>query len=831
MRRAPGILFVLMAICVCLAPRAGRTQEAPVEPLPVESSGLLRSKVGAGRLVTLPTHVERVALADEATARVQIISEREVLLTGLQPGRTTLFVWLADGRRLRYLFHVEWDLELVQKVLRHLDPRITVETSVDGEAVVLLGEVADSEVARQAKQRAESLLLGAAKRVVRVVDLLNHPDPDFSPDDRLAAALREIDPRIRARRLQVGPDPQPEKDTYILEGRVRDVAALVRALTLAERQLGGTGVGVVPVEGRADLAFHRNRGFGGGFGRDDVGSGRHSDSLNNLSRAPGGLASEVSRGLVMMSQSGRVVSFLEVDELPQILVAIRVLEIDRAKARRAGINFRIDSEHYSIGSFTGPQTGDLPSLRGETPSISGITGGNLAVAFVDQMTSITAAIDFLEDQQVARAVAEPNVVTLTGEQASVVVGGEIPVPTTTVGEVAAVQGFFFQEFGVRLNIRPTVDSRGVITLEVSPSIIRPSVALGVSAVPGFTVQSVHTTARVHAGQSLVIGGLLDFEETLEERRLPVLGKIPIFRWRRRSRAENELLFVISPRLVDIEPIEAGEPIPPLDGERLELPELEWPEDRDDWRDEFDPRSLGPEGAPVDFLRQLDESAAPPMPPPVADPYEAAPEIEAPARVEVIGEPEPEAVLVEEPEERVPTLADQLVAGARLSVARSPGYDTAYYEMAYPGGDPGLDRGTDVDLIVRAFRHAGIDLQRWIHEDVVAHPDAYGIDVPDANIDHRRIRNLATFFSRQSFSLAPAPDGDWRGGDVVIWDLRADGSSLHVGIVSDERGPQIIHHKRMDETFSGFPSEDEVLDRWPVLHHFRWPGGEAPLAVD
>ena len=600
------LLLVLTAGFLGVVPLHAQDEppvEPPVEPQTVESAGRLVVTVGAGRLLTLPVEVERVALADEAVARVQVISAREVLMTGLEPGQTTLYVWLTDGRRLRYLVQVAWDLDLLRSILARLDERIRVETSIDGEAIVLVGEVADAETARQAKERAERLLRPDEARRVRVIDLLEHPDPDFSPDDRLAAALEEVDPRIRARRLQVGPEPQPEKDTYILEGRVKDVATLVRALTLAERQLGGTGVGVVPVEGRQNLLSRRSRGFFGGFDAGRGTANRDSAALTGLGRPPGGLASELSRGLVMMSQSGRVVSFLEVDELPQIMVGIRVLEIDRAKAKRVGVNFRIDSEHYSIGSFTGPQSSELPGLAGETPSIDQISGGNLAIAFVDQMTSIATAIDFLEDKQLARAVAEPNVLTLTGEQASVVVGGEVPIPSTAVNDVTAVQGFLFQEFGIRLDIRATVGEKGAIALEVSSSIIRPSVALSVSNVPGFTIQSVQTTARVHSGQSLVLGGLMDFEESLEERRLPFLGKIPLFRWRRKSRSERELLFIISPTLVEIGPVLPRSAAAPPDPDSIKLPELPWPGDRDDWRNEIKPPMRTPEGVPEEFLKK------------------------------------------------------------------------------------------------------------------------------------------------------------------------------------------------------------------------------------
>ncbi len=168
---------------------------------------------------------------------------------------------------------------------------------------------------------------------------------------------------------------------------------------------------------------------------------------------------------------------------------------------------------------------------------------------------------------------------------------------------------------------------------------------------------------------------------------------------------------------------------------------------------------------------------------------------------------------------------QLLAGARVSIERSPGYDASYRRMPYPGGDPGWERGTGADLIVRAFRHAGMDLQVEVHEDITRDPGAYGVAIPDPNISHRRVQQLAIFFSRAGASRPQGGD-DWRPGDVVIWDLDGSGESLQIGLLSDRRAreghPLAIHHGRAGDRFSGYPSEGDLLFEWPVLHHFRWP---------
>ena len=173
--------------------------------------------------------------------------------------------------------------------------------------------------------------------------------------------------------------------------------------------------------------------------------------LQNINELPAaGLSAKIARRLVVTSESGRVISFLEVDELPQVLVSIRVVEVDRTKSKKAGINFRFDNGDLSIGNFLSPQVSGLPpGSGGGVATITGAQSTNLVAAFIDDATSVLAAIDFLEDKALARSVAEPNILTLTGEPATVVVGGEVPVPTTSVNQVTAVQGFFFQDFGVR----------------------------------------------------------------------------------------------------------------------------------------------------------------------------------------------------------------------------------------------------------------------------------------------------------------------------------------------------------------------------------------------
>ncbi|MEZ5534924.1 MAG: DUF1287 domain-containing protein [Thiolinea sp.] len=151
------------------------------------------------------------------------------------------------------------------------------------------------------------------------------------------------------------------------------------------------------------------------------------------------------------------------------------------------------------------------------------------------------------------------------------------------------------------------------------------------------------------------------------------------------------------------------------------------------------------------------------------------------------------------------------------------YDPAYVKISYPGGDVPAEGGVCTDVVVRAFREKGIDLQREVHEDMRRnfrkYPTKWGLRSPDSNIDHRRVPNLMTFFERQGVSL-PVSDNpdDYLPGDVVAWKLNE--KQYHIGIVMkarsyDEARPLIGHNIN-----SGTKIQD-VLFSWDIVGHYRY----------
>ena len=174
----------------------------------------------------------------------------------------------------------------------------------------------------------------------------------------------------------------------------------------------------------------------------------------------------------------------------------------------------------------------------------------------------------------------------------------------------------------------------------------------------------------------------------------------------------------------------------------------------------------------------------------------------------------------------PTLAEirpqQLVRDARSQIGVTMSYDPAYRKIAFPMGDVPLSTGVCTDVVIRALRGQGVDLQALVNKDMktawAAYPKIWGLQKPDGNIDHRRVPNLEVFFRRHGQSLSLSDKTTFKAGDIVTW--RLPQSNLpHIGIVSDKRAadgtPLIIHN------IGRGTREENVLFAYPLKGHFRY----------
>jgi uncharacterized protein YijF (DUF1287 family) len=167
---------------------------------------------------------------------------------------------------------------------------------------------------------------------------------------------------------------------------------------------------------------------------------------------------------------------------------------------------------------------------------------------------------------------------------------------------------------------------------------------------------------------------------------------------------------------------------------------------------------------------------------------------------------------------------QVVEAAVEQTHYTSRYDASYVQLDYPGGDVPLDRGACTDVIVRAFRKGGVDLQQSVHEDMArnfaAYPQTWGLPKPDSNIDHRRVPNLMTYFKRQGKSLPVTGSGkDYLPGDVVTWDLNGLGLT-HVGIVTNQWSDDTQNYLLVHNIGAGAQIEN-VLFAWRITGHYRY----------
>ena len=170
--------------------------------------------------------------------------------------------------------------------------------------------------------------------------------------------------------------------------------------------------------------------------------------------------------------------------------------------------------------------------------------------------------------------------------------------------------------------------------------------------------------------------------------------------------------------------------------------------------------------------------------------------------------------------------------ARLSAAaierttHTVRYDPAYVRIGYPGGDVPAATGVCTDEVIRAYRALGIDLQKAVHEDMLANFRAYpnqsrwALAHTDTNIDHRRVPNLRVFFTRKGESLPiTANPADYAPGELVTWDL--GGGVGHIGMVVNRKAPNgqymVVHN------IGQGPKLEDVLFAWKITGHYRYFG--------
>jgi pilus assembly protein CpaC len=267
---------------------------------------------------------------------------------------------------------------------------------------------------------------------------------------------------------------------------------------------------------------------------------------------------------VAQSVGFTVINGLRLNGVQQVQLDVVVAQVNRSKGRNFGFNFLVNARQTIAGSTIGnlitpsgvgvPGATIQPSQFGQV--ITAVPGtANLFGGVIGNAAGFLAFLEALENEGLAKLLAQPRLVTLSGNPASFLAGGEqaVPVPAG-LGQV----GVQFEEFGTRLNFLPIVLGNGRIHLEVEPEVSTLDPNAGVSiagaTVAGRATQRIHTTVELETGQTYVIGGLIQRTVTGTTIKVPILGQLPFvgvaFSTKTFTETDTELVVLVTPHLVD-----------------------------------------------------------------------------------------------------------------------------------------------------------------------------------------------------------------------------------------------------------------------------------------
>lgn len=589
------------------------------------------------RRLQFPVDIRRIAVAETSIVTAELVTNREVLLAGRQTGRTTVVIWFANGQVREFPVAVQVDLAVLERALKALNPTIEVESAPDRDALVLTGTVPDLRTALDAERYARNYLSAGGNGRVGAQPVVAAPAPDVnapppgaaanppaqtvasppqsttqnqagagavinliqvaslpqSPEQKILDAIRGIGGEdVTIRRVLKAEVPDDATDILVFEGRVPNQTALVRILTLAAQLFTGTNVTAADVRVIADesgglteqMQTQGAQSLLGGGATSSLFGGSRGARLSNEVRT------NLGRAKAIEVAAGRILSFIEVTDLPQVRVDIRLEEVNRTKLRAWNPSSAILTSDFRQPSLNPAQS--AVTVQGDQAARVGSLGAAIqnVFSFLNGVTlnqfqysggnaAVDAAFQLLEREGIAQSLSSPSLTVLSGELAQVQVGGEIPVPTafapafgaaTTPGApgaaAAATPGVFssveFVPFGVQLQIRPLVGDDGTITLDVQPMVVTPDALLtdtirqttGTAvATTAFQTRALRTSSRLQDGQALVIGGLLSKNTSTNTasvpgvRDTPILGRL--FQSFNRNDQDTELVVIVNPAVI------------------------------------------------------------------------------------------------------------------------------------------------------------------------------------------------------------------------------------------------------------------------------------------
>ncbi len=501
--------------------------------------------VGHSMVLDFPEPIDRASINNTSVADVVVVSPQQLLVHGKEPGSTSLIIWRTGSNEF-FLVNVALDVQALEKEIKQVLVDEGVEVRSSAGVLTLTGEVSSQAAADRAVSIAKIFMASKAisavaaeveeKKVINLLRVkrrpLNEILVEFFPDEQIAA--RET------------------PDGVVLTGEVGSQTTMDHAATLAQSysakvtnflavrkpSFDGLLKQLVPGE---DLTVHQQ-------GDTIILSGT---AKNPLSSVKAEQAAAVS--------AEHVVNLIDVPDRKQVMLEVRFAEVKRSISDAFGIDYMVQNTQFTQGHFlSGALSPQLPS----TPQYSRISDTDVALSEVvtdyfelRQNADIGVALNMLQEKGLIRILAEPNLVAMSGEEASFLAGGEFPIPIVQGTGGITIE---FKEFGIRLNFKPEVQINDAIRLHVEPEVslldfATAAVELGGFRIPGLITRKASTNVQLMSGESLAIGGLLTQMDTNSNNSIPYLGKIPIigqlFNSHDFQNEETELIVLVTPHVI------------------------------------------------------------------------------------------------------------------------------------------------------------------------------------------------------------------------------------------------------------------------------------------
>lgn len=296
------------------------------------------------------------------------------------------------------------------------------------------------------------------------------------------------------------------------------------------------------------------------------GSVRNKDEIDRMVALAGSFAKTVIPNLVI---NGGVAE-------KQILLRVKFAELDRVKEVQYGVNLLAAPGGTLIGSSTGQFTSSALTGTASPSAGNGTAAAGQAVATITQALSLFAFdpklnlgafLKALESQSILQTLAEPNLVTTSGREASFLVGGEFPVPVVQGGSGAGAVTVQFKEFGIRLKFTPLLTDHKTIKMHLAQEVSTLDPADGVTlngfVIPAMSTRRADTDVELGEGQSFVVAGLVSNTEADTFNKIPILGSLPIigylFKSKDEKKSRTDLVVLVTPEVT--EPLGPNDPKP------------------------------------------------------------------------------------------------------------------------------------------------------------------------------------------------------------------------------------------------------------------------------